>query len=105
MKIIVLILSLLFFLPPSFPAQDNKGTGPKQQSVRRELSIKKQRRKDAREKRKMERAERKAIEKHHKRIQTKKVQKRMKSSRSKAMRNNQHKREFFLKRWFSRKHK
>jgi len=98
----LIFLFLLSCAPVVLPAQDNKGTGPKQNSIGKELSIKKQQRRESREKRKLERAERKAVKKHHKRIQTKKVQKRMKTSRSKAQRNNEHKREFFLKRWFSR---
>jgi hypothetical protein len=89
------ILIVVFFMccsPAGLFSQDNKGTGPKQNSVGRELSIKKQQRRDSREKRKLEKAEKKAIKKHHKRIQTKKVQKRMKSSRTKADKNNKHKR-------------
>jgi hypothetical protein len=38
-------------------------------------------------------------------IQTKAVQKRMKESKRKAKRHNENKREFFLKRWFTKKHR
>jgi hypothetical protein len=86
-------------------AQDNKGTGPPEKSIKSEIGVRKQQRREARERRKLEREERKAIKKHHKRIQTKKVQKRMKESRGKAIRNNEHRREPFYKRWFKRKHK
>lgn len=57
---------------------------------------------EAREKRKMERAEKKAIKKYHKRLQTKQVRKRMKSSRKNATRYNNNEREFFVKRWFKK---
>ncbi len=89
-RILVPALFLLF-VPLKVLSQDNKGTGPKQNSVGRELSIKKQQRRESREKRKLEKAEKKAVDKHHKRIQTKKVNKRMKASRKKANRNNEHK--------------
>ena len=84
-------------------AAQNKGTGPDEPSAKEELRIRKQRRKAAREKRKLEKEEQKKIKKHHKRIQTKKVQKRMKKSRKQSVRNNENRREFFLKRWFTKK--
>lgn len=89
----------------SAAAQDNKGTGPAEKSIKAEIGIKKQQRREARERRKRERQERKAIKRHHKRIQTKKVQKRMKESRQTAIRNNEHRREPFYKRWFRKKGK
>jgi hypothetical protein len=84
-------------------AQDNTGTGPKEKSIKAELSIKKQQRREARERRKREKEERRAIKKHHKRIQTKKVQKRMKQSKETAIRHNENRREPFYKRWFRKK--
>ncbi|PBQ33125.1 hypothetical protein CNR22_15500 [Sphingobacteriaceae bacterium] len=62
-------------------------------------------RREAREKRKIARAEKKAIKKYHKRLQTKSVRKRMKNSRKSAMRHNDNKREFFMKRWFKKRKK
>jgi hypothetical protein len=100
------ILTLFFlslFLQPAY-GQD-KGTGPKEKSFKQELKTNKQLRREAREKRKLERAERKAVKKHHNRIQTKKVRKRMKESRKSATRHNENKREFFLKRWFKKKNR
>ena len=50
----------------------------------------------------------KAIEKgrkRHEKLQTRDVRKRMKKSKHTATANNAHKREFFLKRWFQKKHK
>lgn len=58
---------------------------------------------EKRELRRKERAEKKAIKAYHKRLQTKTVRKRMKSSRRKATRYNNNEREFFLKRWFKKK--
>ncbi len=102
MKRLGILLILFCFSCPGLFGQDNKGTGPREKSVKTEMRIKKQQRREGRERRKKEKEERRAVKKHHKRLQTKTVQKRMKSSRSKAIRNNEHKREFFLKRWFSR---
>lgn len=79
-----------------------KGTGPKEKSLKHEIKSNKRLRQEKREKRKMEKAEQKAIKKHHKRIQTKTVQKRMKASRKKSKRINNNEREFFLKRWFQK---
>jgi len=50
----------------------------------------------------------KAIEKgrkNHEKIQTKETRKRMKKSKRTAAKNNAHQKEFFLKRWFTPKHK
>jgi hypothetical protein len=43
--------------------------------------------------------------KRHEKLQTKEVRKRMKKSKQTAAANNAHKREFFLKRWFTKKHR
>jgi hypothetical protein len=101
-KLFVLILLLIF--SSAYEAQ-NKGTGPGEPSAREEIRIRKQRKHEAREKRKLEKAERKKVKAHHKRIQTKTVQKRMKKSKKTAIRNNDNKREFFMKRWFRKKNK
>ena len=86
-------------------AAQNKGTGPREQSAKEEIRIRKQQKRESREKRKLEKAERKKVKLHHKKLQTKKVQKRMKKSRQTAIRNNDNKREFFMKRWFRKKNK
>jgi hypothetical protein len=100
MKQVVLWIFMAVIMP--FNAQE-RGTGPKEKSFKQELKTNKQVRKEARAKRKLEKAEKKAVKKHHKRIQTKKVRKRMKSSKNTAIRNNENKREFFMKRWFKKK--
>jgi hypothetical protein len=84
-------------------AQSQNGTGPKEKTVRAEMRSEKKARKKAREQRKLDKAERKAVEAHHKRIQSKAVRKRMKSSRKTAIRNHDNKREFFAVRWFKKK--
>ena len=100
----ILIFTLL--LAVLYPAAaQHKGTGPGEPSAKEELRIRKQKRKAAKERKKLEKEERKKIREHHKRIQTKDVQKRMKKSRKSALRNNDNKREFFMKRWFTKKGK
>jgi hypothetical protein len=79
-----------------------KGTGPKERSLKQDIKSNKRLRQEKREKRKLEKAEQKAIKKHHKRIQTKKVLKRMKASRKKSKRINNNEKEFFLKRWLKK---
>jgi hypothetical protein len=92
----------LCFLSITFFAQTKKA-GPAEKSFKEELKSDKQLRIEKREKRRQERAERKAIKKYHQRIQTKQVRKRMKRNRNTAIRNHEHKREFFIKRWFQKK--
>lgn len=97
----VIICSLLFLCSfDSFPQE--KGTGPREKTVKEEIKSNKRIRQEKREKRKREKAEKKAIKKHHKRIQTKTVRKRMSSSKKRAKRNNDNTREFFLVRWYKK---
>ena len=78
--------------------EDKKGTSIKSEREKRRSDKKKWK-----EERRRKRAEEKAIRDHHKRIQTKEVNKRMRRSKRKAQHVNENKREFFLIRWFSRK--
>lgn len=87
---------------PSFVIPQEKSQGPKEKTIKQELKSNKKIRQEKREKRKKEKAEKKAIKKHHKRIQTKKVRKRMGASKNKAKRNNENTREFFVKRWLNK---
>jgi hypothetical protein len=100
-KRIVLLLS--FFLLVTAKAQEKPGLGPKEKSVRSEMRSRKMARKEDREKRKLEKEEKKAIAKHHKRIQTKAVRKRMKTSQRKAQRHQDNKRDPFFQRMFQKK--
>jgi hypothetical protein len=61
-------------------------------------------RKKWKEERKQKKAERKAVKNYQKKLQTKKTQRRMKRDKRKSDRVNAHKPEFFLKRWFRKKH-
>lgn len=101
-KVIILLLTLLFAVPLQ---GQNRGTGPKEPSAKEEMSIRRQQRRESKERRRLEKAEKKKIKAHHKRIQTNKVQKRMKKSRQTADRHNANRREFFVKRWFNKKGK
>ncbi len=100
-------LILFCLLSFSVHAQQKKSpqnkSGPAEKSFKEELKSDKQLRIEKREKRRKERAERKAVKQYHKRIQTKSVRKRMKSSRKTAIRNHDNKREPFLKRYFKKK--
>jgi hypothetical protein len=98
----IFLFSCLVFAFFSLSAQDKK-SGPKEKTFKPDLKSNKQLRKEAREKKRIERAEKKAIRKHHHRIQTKQVRKRMKSSRKAATRHNEHRREFFIKRWLKKR--
>ncbi len=101
-RLTLIILSCLAL--HTMPAQD-KGTGPKEKTLKSERKVRRELRAEAKEKRRKERAERKAVKNYHKRLQTKEVRKRMKASRKTAIRHNQNKREFFLVRWFKKKKK
>ncbi|MBL7891078.1 MAG: hypothetical protein JNL63_00500 [Bacteroidia bacterium] len=99
-----IVLLSLFFLPLLAFSQEAAKTD-KEQQPKTTRAQRKEAKKMWKEKRRNERAEKKKIKEHHKRIQTKEVRKRMKKDRKTAIRNNEHKREFFLKRWFSKKQK
>ena len=98
----------VFFLAVSFisfaqnpPEQKSPTKGAEQNKK----AIRKAEKKEAKERRRIEKEERKAIKAYHKRLQTKTVRKRMKKSRKKAIMNNEHRRESFLKRWFKKRKK
>lgn len=95
-------IALLVFITTLCQAQD-KGPKPSKDVVKSKREIRKEERKESKERRKREKEERKAIKAYHKRLQTKQVYKRMKKSRKKATFYNEHKREFFLVRWFKKK--
>lgn len=100
---LMLLGILVSFTQTGALLSQERGSGPPEKSLRQEIKSNKRIRQEKRDKRKLEKAEQKAIKKHHKRIQTKKVRKRMKASRKKSKRINNNEREFFLTRWF-RKH-
>ena len=93
----LIIVLLLAFLPSyTFSQTAEKKEGqPKSSNAQK---------REARKKwvlqRKIERDEKKKIKQHDKHLQTKKTLRRMKKDKKKAQRNNEGKREFFIKRWF-----
>ena len=98
---------LLFLLPFLVYSQDapvNDAAGEQNKSA--PMTKRQQRQKDRKEwkeHRKADIEEQKNIKEHHKRIQTKETRKRMRESKRKSTLINEHKREFFLKRWFKKK--
>ena len=94
----------IFCFVVSVHAQENKSEADKKgTSIKSEREKRRSDRKKWKEERRRKRAEERMIRNHHKRIQTKEVNKRMRRSQRKAKRINENKREFFLIRWFSRK--
>jgi hypothetical protein len=101
----IIYFTIIFCISFSTYSQEKKGTGPKEKSARSQLQSERNLRKEARENRRKERAERKAIKAYHKRLQTKKVRKRMKRSKHKATLHNENRRDNFFKRLFKKKKK
>lgn len=101
----VLICLFLFSGVGSGIAQEtaNGDKVNKQKPVQTKREQRKASRKKWKEQRKQEKMHKKGVKKKQKQLQTKKTLKRMKKDKKKALRNNAHKREFFLKRWFSKK--
>lgn len=97
-----ILLPLILILPIALFAQDNSGNSEQQKTPtsRAQRKLAKQKWKEERAKK---RDDRKMVKQHHKRLQTKTVQKRMKKNKKKSERVNDNRREFFLKRWFKRK--
>lgn len=89
----------------SFSQNPPEQKSPTKGAEQNKRAIRKAEKKEAKERRKIEREERKAIKAYHKRLQTKIVRKRMKKSRKKAIMNNEHRRESWIKRWFKKRKK
>lgn len=103
---LLFILITVFFISNPCISQEGGGKAdvPKhEKSFKSKRKLAKADRKAAREKRKEEKAEQKKIRDYHKRIQTKEVRKRMKRSKVKAQRNQDHLREPFFQRLFQKK--
>ena len=97
-----LIFFLFLFVSTAAFSQEGGGESKKNEVENRKAK----RKKDKAEwnaRREKEHGSNKAVKNHEKRLQTKATRKRMKKNRKKAARNNQHKREFFLIRWFKPK--
>jgi hypothetical protein len=102
----VLLIFLALLLPVTGRAQGSESSGTESQVSKAPAGSRAQRR-EARKQWKMERKKKhsseKAIKNYKKRTQTKETRKRMKETRRKAELTNEHKREFFLRRWFKGK--
>jgi hypothetical protein len=102
-RIVILILGFYLAAPVASRAQD--GSTNTESSIA--TSGGRAQRRDARRKWKAERRKKhnsdKSLKNYKKRTQTKETRKRMKADLKKANLNNEHKREFFLKRWFNKK--
>jgi hypothetical protein len=90
-SVFFILLFFLFFSQNTFAQAQNQSegktpTGKVSRAIAR--SKKRAEHKEARDKRKMEKATKKSIEDHHKRLQTKDTRKRMKTNRKKAGKNN-----------------
>lgn len=95
-----LVFLCLCLLPVFANAQNAGNNNPSMMSGKAQRAKAK---KEAKEKREQEKLHDKQVKEYHKNVQTKKVRKRMKKDKRKATLNNDHKREFFMIRWFSRK--
>ena len=101
------IYILLFFSFLQTPLLSQEGGGPpkKDQSIKSKRKQRKEDKKRWKEERRNKKAEEKKIREHHKRIQTKDVQKRMKRSKKVAQRNRDHKGTPWYEKLFVRKGK
>ncbi len=96
-KILSIIFLFCFLTITPNPCTAQEG-GPPKTSIKSKRKQRKEDKKKWKEERRKKRAEEKMIRDHHKRIQTKEVQKRMKRSKKIAQRNHDHK----LAPWYER---
>lgn len=101
---VICFFLLFIFSPLSISAQDS-GNSEQTQKVPKNRAQRKLAKQKWKEERAKKRDDKKMVKEHHKRLQTKKVNKRMKKNKKKSERVNENKREFFLKRWFRKKHR
>lgn len=97
------LYAILFFTFISPYFSQEKTNAPREKTFREELKLNKKRKKEQREKKRVEKLQNKAIKKYHKRLQTKKVRKRMKQTKNKSNLYNDNKSEFFMIKWFKKK--
>jgi hypothetical protein len=103
-KILALFFIAVFSLSSQLYAQDaGNGDGGQKEKTETGRVARKKAKKEWKEKRRKDMSDAKAKKQYNKKYNSKKVRKRMKKNEKKAKRNNEHKREFFLKRWFKRK--
>ncbi len=100
-----LVLLILLFNCFIFLGQNTAKPPGKKNPEGSRREIRRKERKERRERWRKEGEERAAVKAYHKRLQTKKVRKRMKRSKHKATLHNENRREPFMKRLFMKKKK
>jgi Ni/Co efflux regulator RcnB len=105
MKFLKRILVLSLVLLPLLAAAQQAAAPPSGKTPASSRAQHKEAKRKWKEQRKLERDNRKAIEEHHKRLQTKNTLKRMKKNHNKGERMRENRKEFFLVRWFKYKRK
>jgi len=94
-KIILMLVCLMPFVAYAQEAAPAKDKAPATSRAQRKKAKQKWK-----ENRKIERGQAKAIKEHHKHLQTKKTNKRMRKEKRKSERLRTNKKEFFVVRWF-----
>lgn len=94
-KIIILFICFLPFVVSAQEAQPSKDKAPASSRAQRKKAKQKWK-----ENRAIERAQAKAVKEHHKHLQTKKTNKRMRKEKRRSEKLRANKKEFFLVRWF-----
>lgn len=98
----ILFFCALFLFVLCVQAQELKVTYYKPKSFKEERIEYKQERAEERIQRQYSREERNAVKAYHKKLQTKKVRKRMKQNRKKAVRNTYNQPVPFYEKWFTK---
>ena len=94
-KIILVLICLMPFVGYAQDATPTKDKAPATSRAQRKKAKQKWK-----ENRKLERSQAKAIKEHHKHLQTKKTNKRMRREKRKSEKLRTNKKEFFIVRWF-----
>jgi len=104
-KSLFFILVMIFTGATDVYAQDGGnaegGSGTEQQPTGK--AARRKAKKEWKKQRKQDMQDAKSKKEYNEKYNTKKTRKRMKKAEKKAKRNNEHKREFFLKRWFKKR--
>lgn len=95
----ILALSVAFLLLPLFAMAQTEGGGGEAKTPDSKIERQKAKR-DWKKNRKQEMDDAKARKEYNKKYNTKKTRKRMKKNEKKAQKNNEHRRDFFLVRWW-----
>ncbi len=103
----IFLVLFLTALTPSFSQDGNNaeggGDGPEKTETGK--AARRKAKKEWKKQRKQEMSDAKAKKQYNKKHNSKKTRKRMKKNEKKAKRHNEHKKEFFITRWFKKKRK